>query len=195
METLKYEIKFLDDWICGSGLGAGAETDSEVIKDKDGLPYIPGKTIKGILKDACLEIVCLDTNEQFLTQNQINHIFGVDANAKEDGEKQAEPSKPGTAFFSNVELSRLEKEEIVKNQLQKFLYHNISSTRINRKGVAVDKSLRVTEVCAPITLFGEIQIEEEYHPALENAMRWTRRLGTNRNRGFGRCIIKKIEKK
>src|SRR5690606_11796278 len=128
MEILNYKIKFLDDWMCSSGLGAGAETDSEVIKDKDGLPYIPGKTLKGILKDACLEIVNLDMKEQFLNQNQIDHIFGVEAKSKKNKEEENEPSKRGNAFFSNAELPKLEKEEIVKNQLQSFLYYNIAST-------------------------------------------------------------------
>ncbi len=195
METLKYEIKFLDDWMCSSGLGAGAETDSEVIKDKDGLPYIPGKTLKGILKDACMEIVDLDTNGQFLTQNQIDYIFGVEAKQKKDDEEQAKPSIEGHAFFSNAKLPKVEKEEIVKNQLQNFLYHNVASTRINDKGVAVDKSLRVKEVCMPVSLIGQIQVEEEYHSVLEKAMKWTRQLGTNRNRGLGRCIIEKTEEK
>lgn len=194
MKILNYKIRFLDDWMCSSGLGAGAKTDSEVIKDKDGLPYIPGKTLKGILKDACLEMVELDTSGQFLTQNQIDYIFGVEAKSKENGEEN-EPSRPGNAFFSNAELPKLEKEEIFKNQLQSFLYHNIASTRINDKGVAVDKSLRVKEVCAPVTLTGQIQVEEKYHSVLEKAMKWTRQLGTNRNRGLGRCIIEKTEEK
>lgn len=194
METLKYQIKFLDEWMCSSGLGAGAETDSEVIKDKNGLPYIPGKTLKGILKDACIEIVEFD-NEQFLNQQQINYIFGAEFKPKTNEDQEDRVSEAGNAFFSNAELSESEKDEIIKNELQEFLYHNVASTRIDNNGIAVDKSLRVREVCIPITLFGEIQIEKQYHSALENAMKWTRQLGTNRNRGLGRCIIEKIEEK
>lgn len=194
METLKYKIKFLDDWMCSSGLGAGAEADSEVIKDKDGLPYIPGKTIKGILKDACLDMLEFDLNEKFLNRDKVNHVFGVKAKSKEDS-REEKLSIPGHAFFSNAELSDQEKEEIMENQLQEFLYRNVASTRIDKNGIAVDKSLRVTEVCIPIALYGGIQVEKEYHSVLEKAMKWTKRLGTNRNRGLGKCIIQEIEEK
>ena len=40
--TLYYSIEFFTYWQCSSGLSSGAEFDSLVIKDKDGMPYVPG---------------------------------------------------------------------------------------------------------------------------------------------------------
>ena len=54
---IKYKVIFFTDWHCGSGLAAGADVDALVIKDSDGLPYIPGKTMKGLLREAAEEIV------------------------------------------------------------------------------------------------------------------------------------------
>ena len=51
-ETIRYTIEFYSDWHCGSGLASGAEADAVVIKDRDGLPYVPGKTIKGLVREA-----------------------------------------------------------------------------------------------------------------------------------------------
>lgn len=48
MKDLNIKIEFFSPWHCGSGLSAGADADSLVIKDTNGLPYIPGKTIKGL---------------------------------------------------------------------------------------------------------------------------------------------------
>ena len=46
---IRYCIKFLDYWHLGSGDSAGSMYDSIVVKDKFGLPYVPGKTVKGKL--------------------------------------------------------------------------------------------------------------------------------------------------
>lgn len=43
MMDIKYSIQFHTDWHCGSGLAAGADVDALVVKDKDGLPFVPGK--------------------------------------------------------------------------------------------------------------------------------------------------------
>lgn len=51
-KTIRYTIEFFSDWHCGSGLASGAEADSVVIKDRSGLPYVPGKTLKGLVREA-----------------------------------------------------------------------------------------------------------------------------------------------
>ncbi|MEA3228713.1 MAG: RAMP superfamily CRISPR-associated protein [Campylobacterota bacterium] len=53
--TLKYELQFFDYWHLGSGLSSGAKLDSSVIKDNDGLPYAPAKTIKGLVREMAEE--------------------------------------------------------------------------------------------------------------------------------------------
>jgi len=54
--TLKYEIKFLDYTHLGSGLSAGAKLDSTVSKDNDDIPYVPAKTIKGLIREMAEEL-------------------------------------------------------------------------------------------------------------------------------------------
>ena len=54
---MEYEIRFLSQWHCGSGLAAGADVDSLVVKDKNNLPYVPGKTIKGLVREAAEDIL------------------------------------------------------------------------------------------------------------------------------------------
>ena len=49
---IDYSIEFFSYWHCGSGLAAGADVDELAIKDGDGLPYVPGRTVKGLLRDA-----------------------------------------------------------------------------------------------------------------------------------------------
>ena len=50
------KIEFHTDWHCGSGLAAGADVDALVVKDENGMPFVPGKTIKGLVREAVSEI-------------------------------------------------------------------------------------------------------------------------------------------
>lgn len=190
---MKYEIKLLSDWHIGSGLGAGAETDAEVLKDKNKLPYIPGKTIKGLLKDGLYE---MPVNQ--VSRNLIETLFGWE---EKDDEGKVIRTHSGDLFFSNATLPDEEQKEI-KLGLADLLYKNIAQTKIDSKGVAENNSLRTMEVCMPITLVGEIKkykdgIEKDFtkdeKELISKALRWVRRLGVNRNRGLGRCQFAELE--
>ena len=61
---IKYLIKFYNEWHCGSGLAAGADVDLLVIKDKNGLPFVPGKTMKGLMREAATDIVSFSQKEE-----------------------------------------------------------------------------------------------------------------------------------
>ena len=183
MNKLNYTITLLTDWHIGSGLSGGAETDADVLKDKNGMPYIPGKTIKGLLKYAIQEME-KDANKKF---DWTEKVFGVSDGQKDtDGESIG---KSGASFFSNATIVEVEYNEVVQQQLQTYLYRQLASTRIDQNGVAKDKSLRVFETCMPITLEGYITNIENIDQ-MEMAMKWTRNVGINRNRGLGKCIWK-----
>lgn len=180
MQELKYTLELLSDWHCGSGLSGGAETDADLIKDENGIPYVPGKTIKGLLRFAINEIK--EVQPELLNENLINSLFGF------------ESKSTGQAFFSNATL--VDYDDIKNNQLSEHLFKNVASTQIDENGVAKDHSLRVMEVCLPVTLSGTIQVPNEDFEITKNlliiAMKWTRAIGVNRNRGLGRCIIQLI---
>ena len=177
---MKYKINLLSDWHCGSGLSAGVESDAEVLKDDSNLPYIPGKTIKGLLKDALMEMP-----EHYAPRDMVGKLFGRE---EKDKDGMVIRTHKGSLFFSNATLCAEEQEEVVP-ELAEFLYRNISSTTINENGVAKPKTLRTMEVCIPISLVGEIAgIEnEEEKTLIKKAIQWVRHLGVNRNRGLGRC--------
>ena len=66
----------------------------------------------------------------------------------------------------------------------------LRSTSIDEKGIAKDHSLRKIETVVPCKLEGEIlNIPDGAEHVLEDAMRYVKRMGTGRNRGFGRCKI------
>ncbi|MCU0325446.1 MAG: RAMP superfamily CRISPR-associated protein [Spirosomaceae bacterium] len=176
---IKYRITFLSDWHIGSGLAGGAEADAIVLKDKSNLPYIPGKTLKGLLKDAFYDI---NEAKNGKFDKDISELFGV-----------VERGELPTVHFSNAELDEITKTQIIKEKLSDYLYRNIASTAINKNGVAESQSLRVMEVTIPLSLVGRITFQnEKFKESIELALKWVRHVGVNRNRGLGRCKIETI---
>lgn len=190
METIKYTITFFSEWHTGSGLTSGSDLDALVIKDKNDLPYIPGRTLKGLLREAAEELVKLNhCDETFLKT-----VFGVPTRKSEPQTKVNDPeqhgvTQKGECFFSNAKLSDELYKASVENSLAPFYYRAISSTAINgENGVAVKHSLRRMQTTIPCVLEAEIvNVDEQYKGQIEDCFKWIKRLGQNRNRGLGRC--------
>lgn len=190
MEKIIYEVEFLSDWHCGSGLSAGADLDALCIKDVNGLPFIPGKTLKGLLREAS-ELI-FGENLEFTEKS-----FGKE-NTSSDNESQNDlcESSQGACYFSNAELSE-NIQNILNNDIQKkaCLYRKVSSTAIEETGTAKEHSLRKMEVVIPLTLYAEISDipSIEYRDKLLLCLKYIKAIGINRNRGLGRCILKEVK--
>lgn len=179
--TIKYEIIFHNDWHCGSGLAAGADVDALVIKDKDGLPYVPGKTVKGLVREA------------------VDILFGRDIKGYGAVFGRVERENEGVrseSFFTNAVLGKIERDYILANNAAAYLYRSPASTAIDENGIAESNSLRKIQVTVPCTLYGEIyEVNEDMVHFLEDAMCYIKRMGQWRNRGLGRCTIEVINPK
>jgi len=185
--TLKYTLKFFDYWHLSSGLSAGAKLDSSVVKDKQEMPYAPGKTIKGLVR----EMAELSGECDF-----IDSCFGDTSDKKSKCYKKDSQNKQGKCYFSNAVMESNAHKQIDSNKLQDNLYDVIASTQIDKNGIAVDNSLREIEVVIPISLYGEIRdIPDEFEENIRKALRLIKRMGLNRNRGLGRCEFIVEEKK
>jgi CRISPR/Cas system CSM-associated protein Csm3 (group 7 of RAMP superfamily) len=177
-KTIEYQIEFFSEWHCGSGLAAGADVDALVVKDKDKLPFVPGKTIKGLIREAA-DVLTLFGEQQAA---KMKTLFGNEADAESGADNH------GCLFFSNAELSKAEHDAIVESRTQDYLYRTKASTKIDDNGIAQDASLRRIETVVPCTLTGSItDVPDEDVANLETAMKYIKRMGINRNRGLGRC--------
>lgn len=175
-------------WHCGSGLAAGADVDSLVIKDENNMPYVPGKTIKGLIKDAVEEYLSLSGvagnykeafADTFGYAAEISHLTGEKPNIHKS-----------CVFFSNAELESTEYQAIVSNNLTKYMYNSVSNTAIDKNGIAKDHSLRKTEVIVPCTLYGIItDVPDNMVDVIEKSFGMIKSLGTSRSRGLGRCTF------
>lgn len=200
MATIHYTIEFFSEWHAGSGLSSGSDIDTLVIKDPQGYPFIPGKTLKGLLKEAAMEIYGdefasfyrelpnkAEDEAEDKKQNPSHFISRVFGYFDEKDKEKLKLHEKGQAFFSNATLS----EELKKSSqdLQSYFFRAHSSTAIDEKsGLARDQSLRRMETTIPCTLWAAIyNVPDEDVEDLIKCLKWIKRLGTNRNRGLGRC--------
>ncbi len=190
---LRYQIQFYGYWHVGSGLSASTYADAVVLRDQDGFPIIPGKTLKGLLLDAARNLHQCQPN--LVSAEFRQEVFGESGDPKENGQNGS--YKPSAFFFSNATLSVQLREQLLNPtfseqlkgiRLVDTLYEVLSSTQIEN-GLATDGSLRQLEVCIPLPLYAVIEGENinDYMAEIDACFGWIKRMGLNRNRGLGRC--------
>lgn len=107
------KIKLLSDTCIGSGESIAGVIDTDINFDKYGIPFIPAKKVKGLLKEAAT-----DLNELFsgIYSKNIKKLFGVPGG-----------SETGCLLFDNGYINEYEKliEEIDRSKNSK--YKNIFS--------------------------------------------------------------------
>jgi len=191
MARLKYKITFHSFWHTGSGLSSASDVDALVIKDKDKLPYLPGKTIKGLLKGAALDL--LEIRNGNPTQSKfINEVFGYFDEKPKD---KSQTHTKAEAFFTNAIISDKLRDKATKNGLSKYFFRKMAATAIDDDGIAREGSLRRIEVAIPCTLLGEIHlVKDGFENQITECMKMVRQLGVNRSRGLGRCTIELLKK-
>ena len=68
------KIELLSDTCIGNGNGMGSLIDNDIVHDRYGLPYIPARRLKGLLKSAALE--ANSVFEDVFASSVIDDIFG-----------------------------------------------------------------------------------------------------------------------
>ena len=183
---INYTICFFSPWHCGSGTSAGADVDELVVKDKNGMPYIPGKTLKGLIREAVDDYLLFSGQEDKMS-TQVDLLFGKIMSG-------GDTPVTGCAHFENATLPEDEYMAIVNNKAQRYMYEKITTTAIDSDGIAKDHSLRSIEVVVPCSLHACItDVPEEYVGVIEGSFGLLKRLGLKRNRGLGRCEFRKEE--
>lgn len=189
-KILQYKIEFFSSWHCGSGLSAGADVDALVVRDRDGLPYVPGKTVKGLVREAVEDFLAFRKEDTQIVAG----LFGNAEDRNNLPQDEADKMKQGVLFFSNAELLSEQRQVILVEQLNPFLFDSVSATRIAEDGIAMSHSLRKIQVVLPCTLYGQIlDVPEENKGLLQQAVKLIKRMGLARNRGLGRCSFTIME--
>ncbi|MBD2451577.1 hypothetical protein H6G76_31565 [Nostoc sp. FACHB-152] len=196
------QIKLISDWHIGCGAGIPGDIDSLVQKDKDGIPYIPAKTITGIWRDAC-ELLAFgldDGKENGAWQQWVDYLFGEQpALAREREVIDTSPIPAALsirpAYFSQHLRAILNSKHNVKNALT-FVKPGISIDF--ESGCAKEEFLRFEEVVrSGAVLEAECELtlpvnktqKEAAYALLIAGTKFVERLGGKRRRGSGKCEL------
>lgn len=189
MIDIKIKIEFHSPWHCGSGLAAGSDIDALVITDHAGMPYVPGKTIKGLVRQAVEEYI------------EYSGIAGNEENGKTIAERVkdmfgAESSSDdvracGTAHFSDANFAEHEYHAIAaQSELKAHLFNKVTSTAIDDNGIARGHSLRSLQTVVPCTLYATIScVDDAIAHIVVKSLGMIKHMGQKRHRGLGRCTI------
>lgn len=188
--TLTIDLR--SDWHAGGGRGQGAVLDAVVHRDASGLPVLPGRHLKGLLREA-LERAA-DWGWEGYT-GLAAQLFGKRSEEMPAGTVP----RPGSLRLGDGrlpgDLALWLGSEAGQGHLPK-LYRGLYSTAVDHAtGSARDRSLRGIEVCVPLTLHAPISLVPGQTPPADWAARLQRVLplidavGAHRSRGLGRALL------
>lgn len=205
-------ITMKSDWHVGSGSGRG-EIDSIVQRDADGLPYIPAKSLTGILRDGCEQVAqALDGGSSGKWNNWVNFLFG-DQPALAKGAIETEP-RPASLSIQSAHLdTKLRDALSEKPKLQQAIAFIKPGVSIDGEtGSAKPDFLRFEEVVRMDAVLSadfelnfsettsikdpaELQtVQQVCYALLIAGAKMVDRLGGKRRRGVGTCEIKVDDK-
>ena len=188
-------ITFESDWHVGHGASAVGHIDRIVRRHpEDDLPYVPAKTLTGILRDACERVAGgLDEGKDGPWQEFVAEMFGYQSKGVTDASTTtAARLAIGPARLDEALRQALKANPTLKDALT-FVKPGIS---LNENGIAIQGMLRLEEVVlagAVLCARAELVMPESARDAalaiLTSGARAVDRLGGKRRRGNGRCRI------
>ncbi|HEC85130.1 MAG: hypothetical protein DRR08_08420 [Candidatus Parabeggiatoa sp. nov. 2] len=193
-------------WHAGSGRSGGALLDAVVHKNAAGLPFLPGRTVKGLLRDAVYRA------EQWghIPPKTTHCFFGSEALE----EKRAIfETKAGALGVSDAvlpaDITAWLSHSATNPQLRQVLFKQLSASAIDpATGSTKDKSLRTLEVTIPLPLTARLEVlnpaslenrdwgqgRQHWIDCLKPCLRLIRAVGASRSRGLGRVTVTLEEK-
>ena len=205
--AITYCVDFKSDHHIGSGFGIAGVVDDTLVKDSKGCLFIPGETLKGIIRDACEDLAnalpiptCDGTVAEGKKMCGVNRnddtcllclIFGTEVIPSHFRFQSARRRDAVSELLGD------EKMDHALQALSRVEAHN----RIDRHtGTAAEKRLFAYELgrksepyqagISQIRPFDNEAQEKDAFALLVAGMRFVLRMGGKRRRGKGRCRLR-----
>ncbi len=182
-------------WHPGTGRGGGTNVDAVANNNEFNLPFIEGRQLKGLLRDAVNRLQQWNQLENF--ENPVEFLFGT-RNA--ENKVTRDTTQQGKLHVTNATLPLAVQQwlsQTAQNAERQELFRAIYSTAIEHEsGIALQKSLRGIQAVIPLTLQAEIEWVSqspadtiEWQPLIRSVLPLIRAVGSQRSRGYGRVHI------
>jgi CRISPR/Cas system CSM-associated protein Csm3 (group 7 of RAMP superfamily) len=198
MSKYKLKIKLLSDTTFGRGDGVAGIVDQEVEHDPYGLPYLRGRTLKGLLSEECDNLIYTLSDNKEYWQKVSSRLFGKSGSGLDIMAAVHIGNAQLPLDLQQAVAHAIQAKELTSQQVLSSLTSIRKQTAIDAKtGVADEGSLRSARVVLRESefvsdLFFESQIvEEDMLTLLAVGALSLRHLGSGRNRGRGsvRCTL------
>jgi len=208
-ESFRIRLTMTSDWHVGSGMGRPGNVDRLIIRDSDGLPFVPAKTLRGIWRDAC-ERLCrgLDNGQLAEWSRLVDQLFGSQPalGLKDPTGRHSDPTQ--TPLESAVQIRSARIPCRLRNQLGRADPQIRQAMTFVKPGVKIDRRsgsaqadhLRFEEVARKGTILeAECQlhvsesVRETAGALLIASAKLVERLGGKRRRGLGCCRLEVLD--
>ena len=200
-DSAKLTIEFTSYWRSGSGASGGGDVDTPALRDPLGLPYVPARQFKGLLREAAMRLEQAAASDW--PSGTTDLLFGRRST-------HADGSLPAVLDFRDAKLDHdIEAAVRTEKKLAATLFVRLASTKIDAAtGAAASKTLRSFEAVVPVTLHAMMTFapasRRQRDPNSKKAIEqlnvcWTDRideaaalvlaLGGQRSDGLGRAIL------
>jgi len=190
--TRALRVQLLDTWHVGSGRAQGRHLDAVVDRDARGLPYVPGRMLKGLLRDAAQAM----QSWGHWSAERVERLFGSASQGSEAG------LQPGLLHISSAELSAAERDWLgsdsadARRQREALFIAQFQTAIDQDSGIAASGSLRGIELVLPVDLMSEVMLGRSGQTATDDdwqhlgaLLPLVRALGAHKTRGHGRARL------
>lgn len=192
-KNITFDILLLSDTCCGNGTGNGSSVDVCACFDESGLPIIPGRRLKGLLREKAYLLAengfCAKDNAS-VTVDDVEKLFGG------DGGKTAKIEIYDAHLKYADEISYELKGRFNPKEISQAFTQERYQTAIDKTGVAKDGSLRTIETVLKNTEFsGLIKITDATEldaEIIESSLKLLRNIGMDKSRGLGEIKCQNI---
>jgi hypothetical protein len=202
MNKYKLKIKLLSDTTFGRGDGVAGIVDQEVEHDSYGLPYLRGRTLKGLLSEECDNLIDTLVDSQEYWRNLACKLFGISGSGLNIMAAVHIGDARLPTDLQQAVAHAIQENDLTSQQILSSLTTIRKQTAISAEtGVAEAKSLRSARVVirdldfTSDLLFETETVEQDMLTLLAVGTLSLRHLGSGRNRGRGhvQCTLHDVE--
>ena len=201
MNTVWLTITLQSDAAFGRGDGVAGLINADVQHDENGLPYMGGKTVKGLLAATCSDILFAlnESNRLGEWETAAQRLFGGSGSHQEDsgilhvGDAKF-PDDLRAVIADDIQQGNISREDVLDSltsfRRQTAISAETGAPRLNSLRT-IRTILRETVLTTQLDFMSPLDGNDLF--LLAACAKGLKRAGSNRNRGLGRIVVELYE--